>query len=68
MDRFSSEKPSVKSPHLIALECFFGIIMIGMIYVTTLFHITILWIIEENLGLSKSTKKLFWTDKLKGWE
>ncbi len=46
---------------------FFGIIMIGSDIITTPFSYYQTFVIEERFGFNKSTKKLFFTDKLKGW-
>lgn len=46
---------------------FFGIIMIGSDIVTTPFSYYQTFVIEEKFGFNKSTKKLFFIDKLKGW-
>jgi len=54
------------NPILIAL-IFFGIIMIGNDIITTPFSYYHTFVIEEKFGFNKSTKKLFWTDKIKGW-
>ena len=54
------------SPILNAL-LFFGIIMIGNDIVTTPFSYYRTFVIEEKFDFNKSTKKLFWIDKLKGW-
>ncbi|HCO82202.1 MAG TPA: peptidase M48, partial [Arenibacter sp.] len=54
------------NPILIAL-IFFGIIMIGNDIVTTPFSYYHTFVIEEKFGFNKSTKKLFWADKIKGW-
>ena len=51
---------------LIAL-IFFGIIMIGSDIITTPFSYYQTFVIEEKFGFNKSTKKLFFLDKLKGW-
>ncbi len=50
---------------LIAL-IFFGIIMIGSDILTTPFSYYKTFVIEEKFGFNKSSKKLFWLDKLKG--
>ncbi len=55
-----------ESPILMAL-LFFGIIMIGSDIVTTPFSYYKTFVIEERFGFNKSTKKLFFMDKLKGW-
>lgn len=54
------------NPMVIAL-IFFGIIMIGNDILTTPFSYYSTFVIEEQFGFNKSTKKLFWIDKLKGW-
>lgn len=46
---------------------FFGIIMLGSDIISTPFSYYQNFIIEEKYGFNKSTKKLFFTDKLKGW-
>lgn len=46
---------------------FFGIIMLGSDIITTPFSYYHTFVIEEKFGFNKSTKKLFWIDKLKGW-
>lgn len=51
---------------LIAL-IFFGIIMIGSDIITTPFSYYQTFVIEEKFGFNKSTKKLFFLDKLKDW-
>lgn len=51
---------------LIAL-IFFGIIMIGSDVITTPFAYYQTFVIEEKFGFNKSTKKLFFLDKIKGW-
>lgn len=45
---------------------FFGVIMIGSDIITTPFSYYHTFVIEEKYGFNKSTKKLFWLDKLKG--
>lgn len=54
------------NPIVIAL-IFFGIIMIGNDIFTTPFSYYQTFIIEEKFGFNKSTRKLFWADKIKGW-
>jgi STE24 endopeptidase len=51
---------------LIISLLFFGIIMIGSDIITTPFSYYQTFVIEEKYGFNKSTKKLFWLDKLKG--
>ncbi|MBU2996527.1 M48 family metallopeptidase [Cellulophaga baltica] len=46
---------------------FFGIIMIGSDIITTPFSYYSTFVIEEKFGFNKSTTKLFFMDKLKGW-
>jgi len=46
---------------------FFGIIMIGSDILTTPFSFYHNFVIEEKYGFNKSTKKLFFIDKIKGW-
>ena len=53
-------------PILVAL-IFFGVIMLGSDILTTPFSYYKTFVIEEKFGFNKSTKKLFWLDKLKGW-
>ena len=52
-------------PILVAL-IFFGVIMLGSDLLTTPFSYYRTFVIEEKFGFNKSTKKLFWLDKLKG--
>ena len=51
---------------LVAL-IFFGIIMLGSDILTTPFSYYKTFVIEEKFGFNKSTRKIFWLDKLKGW-
>lgn len=53
-------------PILVAL-IFFGFIMLGSDILTTPFSYYKTFVIEEKFGFNKSTKKIFWLDKLKGW-
>ncbi len=46
---------------------FFGVIMIGSDIINTPFSYYHNFVIEEKYGFNKSTKRLFFTDKLKGW-
>lgn len=55
-----------ENPILMAL-LFFGIIMIGSDIITTPFTYYKTFVIEERFGFNKSTKKLFFIDKIKGW-
>ncbi|MDX5583665.1 MAG: M48 family metallopeptidase [Aureibaculum sp.] len=54
------------NPIIIAL-IFFGIIMIGSDLLTSPLSYYKTFIIEEKYGFNKSTKTLFFMDKLKGW-
>ncbi|MEP0132166.1 MAG: M48 family metallopeptidase [Eudoraea sp.] len=55
-----------ENPILMAL-LFFGIIMIGSDIITTPFSYYQTFVIEEKFGFNKSTRKLFFIDKIKGW-
>ena len=55
-----------ENPILIAL-IFFGIIMIGSDVLSTPFSYYKTFVIEEQFGFNKTTKKLFIIDKIKGW-
>jgi STE24 endopeptidase len=46
---------------------FFGVIMLGSDIITTPFSYYQTFVIEEQYGFNKSTRKLFFLDKLKGW-
>jgi len=46
---------------------FFGIIMIGSDLINTPFSYYQTFVIEERFGFNKTTKKLFFLDKIKGW-
>ncbi len=46
---------------------FFGIIMLASDIISTPFSYYQNFVIEEKYGFNKSTKKLFFSDKLKGW-
>jgi len=54
-----------ENPIIIAL-IFFGIIMIASDIITTPFAYYKTFVIEEKFGFNKTTKKLFFLDKLKG--
>lgn len=55
-----------ENPILKAL-IFFGIIMIGSDAISTPFSYYQTFVIEERFGFNKTTKKLFFLDKIKGW-
>ena len=54
------------NPIIIAL-IFFGVIMIGSDLLTSPLSYYKTFVIEEKYGFNKSTKTLFFIDKLKGW-
>lgn len=54
------------NPILVAL-LFFGIIMFGSDILTTPFSYYKTFVIEEQFGFNKTTKKTFLLDKIKGW-
>jgi len=54
-----------ENPIVIAL-IFFGVIMIGSDILTTPLSYYKTFVIEEKFGFNKSTKKIFWLDKIKG--
>ena len=53
------------NPILVAL-IFFGIIILGSEIVSTPLSYYDTFVIEEKFGFNKSTKKIFWLDKIKG--
>jgi STE24 endopeptidase len=55
-----------ENPILVAL-IFFGIIMIGSDVLSTPFSYYKTFVIEEQFGFNKTTKKTFFLDKIKGW-
>lgn len=52
---------------IISALIFFGIIMIGSDILTLPFSYYSTFVIEEKFGFNKTTRKLFFLDKLKGW-
>lgn len=52
---------------IIVALLFFGIIFIASDLLSTPFAYYDTFVIEEKFGFNKSTKKLFFTDKIKGW-
>jgi len=58
---------NINDNEIIITLIFFGIIMLGSDIISTPFAFYQNFIIEEKYGFNKSTKKLFFTDKLKGW-
>ena len=55
------------SNEIVVTLLFFGIIMIGNDILSTPFSYYHTFVIEEKFGFNKTTKKLFWLDKIKGW-
>lgn len=53
------------NPILVAL-IFFGVIILGSEIVSTPISYYSTFVIEEKFGFNKSTKKIFWLDKIKG--
>ncbi len=58
---------SLSDNNILITLIFFGIIMLGSDVLTTPFSYYKAFVIEEEFGFNKSTKKLFWMDKIKGW-
>ncbi len=58
---------SFSDNEIIITLIFFGIIMIGSDIISTPFSFYQNFVIEEKYGFNKSTKRLFFIDKLKGW-
>ena len=58
---------SYSSNEIIIALIFFGIILLGSDIITTPLSYYQTFVIEEKYGFNKTTKKLFFIDKLKGW-
>jgi STE24 endopeptidase len=58
---------SLGNNEVIITLIFFGIIMLGSDVINTPFSYYRTFVIEEKYGFNKTTKRLFFTDKLKGW-
>ncbi len=58
---------SFSGNEIIITLIFFGVLTIGSDILSTPFSYYQTFVIEERFGFNKSTKKLFFTDKLKGW-
>ncbi len=58
---------NISDDNIVIALIFFGIIMLGSDILTTPFSYYKTFVIEDKFGFNKSTKKLFWIDKLKGW-
>ena len=63
LDRFA--RTYTENPILVAL-IFFGVIILGSEIVSTPISYYSTFVIEEKFGFNKSTKKIFWLDKIKG--
>jgi STE24 endopeptidase len=59
-------RPLIDNPILLALA-FFGLLMLVSDLLTIPFQIYSTFVIEEKYGFNKTTLKLFFTDKLKGY-
>lgn len=57
---------SVSENNIVVALIFFGIIMLGSSLLSLPFSYYETFVIEEKFGFNKSTKKLFFTDKVKG--
>ena len=57
----------ISNNEIIIALIFFGIIMLGSDIISTPFSYYQNFVIEEKFGFNKSTKKLFFVDKAKGW-
>lgn len=66
-ERVDSLARSFSDNSIVVALIFFGVILIGSDIVTTPFSYYQTFMIEERFGFNKSTKKLFFLDKLKGW-
>lgn len=57
----------ISSNEIVVTLLFFTVIMIGLDIITTPFSYYRTFIIEEKFGFNKTTNKIFWLDKIKGW-
>ncbi len=57
----------LSSNEMVISLLFFGFIMLGSDILTTPFSYYQTFVIEEKFGFNKTTKSLFWMDKIKGW-
>jgi len=64
LDRFA--RAYTENPILVAL-IFFGVIILGSEIASTPISYYSTFVIEEKFGFNKSTKKIFWLDKIKGF-
>ena len=58
---------SISDNEIIITLIFFGIIMLANDFISTPFSYYQTFVIEEKYGFNKTSKKLFFMDKLKGW-
>ena len=58
---------NISDNEIIITLAFFGIIMLANDLISTPFSYYQTFVIEEKYGFNKTSKKLFFTDKLKGW-
>lgn len=58
---------SFSNNEIVITLIFFGVIMLGSDVLTTPLSYYKTFVIEEKYGFNKSTKKLFFLDKIKGW-
>ncbi|MDY7394244.1 M48 family metallopeptidase [Aureibaculum sp. 2210JD6-5] len=58
---------SISDNQIVITLVFFGIIMFGSDILTTPLSYYKTFVIEEKYGFNKTTKKLFFIDKIKGW-
>ncbi|MET2984647.1 M48 family metallopeptidase [Aureibaculum conchae] len=58
---------SLSDNKIVITLLFFGIIMLGSDILTTPLSYYKTFVIEEKYGFNKTTRKLFFTDKIKGW-
>ena len=58
---------TISNNNLVISLLFFGIIMLGLDIITLPFSYYSTFVIEEQFGFNKTTKKLFVLDKIKGW-
>ena len=58
---------NISSNQILITLIFFGIILFGVDIITTPLSYYQTFVIEEKYGFNKSTRKLFFLDKFKGW-
>ncbi len=64
MDTFAR---NMSDHHIVITLIFFGVIMLGSDIITTPLSYYKTFVIEEKYGFNKTSKKLFFIDKIKGW-